>query len=129
MFQTLRPRDEVEGSGIGLGWTLVKAVVEMHGGSVEVFSEGLGRGSEFRVNLPLTRQTAQATISRTIVNQVQTIAIVEDIPDARVMLAGILRLKGYTVSEAGFDGHLVKPLDLDNLAELLDQGRSVEVEN
>ena len=39
--------------GLGLGLTLVRSLVEMHGGSVEARSDGLGRGSEFIVRLPI----------------------------------------------------------------------------
>ena len=42
--------------GLGLGLTLVRSLVEMHGGSVQAASEGLGKGSEFRVSLPIWRQ-------------------------------------------------------------------------
>lgn len=49
MFQTLRPRDEVEGTGMGLA--LVKKIVERHGGEVRVDS-GEGRGSTFRFTWP-----------------------------------------------------------------------------
>ena len=43
------------GLGLGLGLSLVKEYVELHGGSVQVRSEGLGRGSEFTVRVPLRR--------------------------------------------------------------------------
>ncbi len=49
MFQTLRPRDEVEGSGVGLA--IVKKSVEMHGGAVAIESEG--RGTTVRFDWPL----------------------------------------------------------------------------
>jgi len=39
--------------GLGIGLTLVRSLVELHGGAVQVFSEGLGKGSEFVVRLPL----------------------------------------------------------------------------
>ena len=42
--------------GLGLGLTLVRSLVEMHGGTVQAASDGLGRGSEFRVSLPIWRQ-------------------------------------------------------------------------
>jgi len=51
MFQTLQPRDQIEGSGIGLA--LVKKLVESRGGSVEIESN-LGQGASFRFTWPIT---------------------------------------------------------------------------
>ena len=50
--QADRSLDRSQG-GLGIGLSLVQRLVEMHGGTVEVHSEGLGRGSEFTVRLPL----------------------------------------------------------------------------
>jgi len=57
--QVDRTLDRSEG-GLGLGLTLVRSLVEMHGGTVEALSEGPGRGSEFVVRLPLLRIEAVA---------------------------------------------------------------------
>ena len=57
--------DRAEG-GLGLGLSIVRSLVELHGGKVEAHSEGLGRGSEFRVFLPLSaaRRRAPAATAR-----------------------------------------------------------------
>ena len=56
--------DSQSSDGVGVGLTLVRSLVEKHGGSVEAKSEGLGRGSEFIVRLPLA-DTADATLEET----------------------------------------------------------------
>jgi signal transduction histidine kinase len=50
MFQTLRPRDEVEGSGMGLA--LVKKIVETYGGNTSIMSDGI-RGLTIRFTWPI----------------------------------------------------------------------------
>ena len=51
MFVQLDTSLERSVSGLGIGLTLVKNLVEMHGGTVEVHSDGIGRGTEFTVRL------------------------------------------------------------------------------
>src|SRR5207342_564410 len=60
-----RSLDRAQG-GLGIGLTLVRSLVGLHGGSVGVRSEGLGKGSEFSVRLPLSaRATAAEPATRT----------------------------------------------------------------
>jgi signal transduction histidine kinase/CheY-like chemotaxis protein len=60
--QDKRALDRTQG-GLGIGLTVVKALVELHGGSVSAFSGGLGRGSEFTLRLPLASAEALAAPS------------------------------------------------------------------
>ncbi|QGX98502.1 HAMP domain-containing protein [Roseovarius faecimaris] len=61
LFQTLRPRDEVEGSGLGLA--IIRKLLEQHGGSIRVLSDpALGRGSEFVFTIPGQNQ-AETTLN------------------------------------------------------------------
>ena len=53
MFSQVSSSNEHSQGGLGIGLSLVKALVELHGGSVQARSEGLGKGSEFIVHLPV----------------------------------------------------------------------------
>ena len=59
MFVQADARDSRAQGGLGIGLTLVRSLVEMHGGSVEARSAGAGQGSEFIVRLPLARHDAR----------------------------------------------------------------------
>jgi PAS domain S-box-containing protein len=180
--------------GLGIGLTLVRRLVELHGGTVRAFSAGPGRGSEFVVRLPVAPEPAprtggvvpRATPAASAVPQ--HILIVDDNVDSADSLATVLGLKGHRTwtaydgpaaldaarahrpgfvlldiglprmdgyevarrlrqapdlrgavlvamtgygqdedrrkgQEAGFDYHLVKPVDLTELAKILAQGR------
>jgi PAS domain S-box-containing protein len=61
VFDALTQAESLEAAaGLGLGLSLVKEYVQLHGGIVQVRSEGLGKGSEFIVRLPLLRRTSNA---------------------------------------------------------------------
>jgi PAS domain S-box-containing protein len=175
--------------GLGIGLTLVKRLIEMHGGSVSAHSDGPGKGSEFVVRLPLVldppppraegleseRASSVASLRILIVddnedaarslgvllrimgNEIRTahdgleaVSVAEEFrPDVAVMDIGLPRLSGYEAArkirgqpwgagmtliavtgwgqegdrqrskEAGFDHHMVKPVNLPELMRLL----------
>jgi PAS domain S-box-containing protein len=96
-------------SGLGIGLTLVKTLVEMHGGSVEARSDGSGKGSEFMVRLPAAAPlpvgasdgVSESHRTRTVSRRV---LIVDDNEDGATSLARILELAGHTTVTAN-DGH------------------------
>lgn len=61
MFVQARTRSSDEQAGLGVGLTLADRLVRDHGGSIAVRSEGLGRGSEFTITLPLLQRASQAS--------------------------------------------------------------------
>jgi CheY-like chemotaxis protein len=98
-----RALDRAQG-GLGIGLTLVKALVELQGGTVEARSEGPGRGSVFAVRLPLV-PTPAADARRTLelsapVPVPRRILLIEDNEDAREMLRVQLTVAGHDVHEA-----------------------------
>jgi CheY-like chemotaxis protein/anti-sigma regulatory factor (Ser/Thr protein kinase) len=89
--------------GLGLGLTLVRRLVELHGGTVEASSEGVGRGAVFTVRLPrIAAPPAQAAGDPAPAPPpaAQRVLLVEDDPDSREMLRIMLELQGYEVHEA-----------------------------
>jgi signal transduction histidine kinase len=195
MFSQVDRHSERSQGGLGIGLGLVRRLVQMHGGTVEARSAGLGQGSEFIVRLPLAWSTegnspgepmpqdhvlsrrirvlvvddnrdaalSLATMLRIMGNEA---AIADDglaamnmaeefRPDVILLDIGLPRLNGYEVCrrirrqpwsqdtliialtgwgqsedrrrshEAGFDHHLVKPVDVERLKMLLGRGRPV----
>ena len=96
--------------GLGIGLTLVKSLVAMHGGSVEARSEGPGLGSEFIVRLPLLEESAMpAETTRRITPLPQRrILIVDDSRDGGESLAMLLRVLGAEVALAHSGRHALE---------------------
>ncbi|MBD2757773.1 hybrid sensor histidine kinase/response regulator [Spirosoma validum] len=182
--------------GLGVGLTLAKRLIELHGGRIEAQSPGLGKGSTFIVCLPLLEAVEGITTALTSPDtptQVHRFLVIDDNADAALTLSMLLTLKGYEVhsrpsgqegiqaaavleptvilcdigmpeldgyqtarlirqqtwgqtlvfvaitgygqvddkqraQEAGFDAHLVKPIDLDELVRLLTRYRATSKE-
>jgi signal transduction histidine kinase/DNA-binding response OmpR family regulator len=91
--------------GLGVGLTLVKRLVEMHGGSVRAFSEGLGKGSEFVVRLPVLPASvgpAPSGNNGAVTHPVTPlrVLVVDDNIDAAATLAALLENDGHQVRRA-----------------------------
>jgi PAS domain S-box-containing protein len=188
-YQVDRSYEQAHG-GLGIGLTLVKRLVEMHGGTVEAKSAGIGQGSQFVVSLPVLVSSSAVLLDKHTVEQKykkrRRILVVDDYPSAAESLArrlkhcgnevetaldgfegikraekfrpdvvlldiGMPKLNGYKAAqtirqqpwgknmvliaftgwgqeedrqrtrEAGFDAHLVKPVDYMELSELLEK--------
>jgi PAS domain S-box-containing protein len=102
MFSQVQSTKDRSEGGLGIGLSLAKALVELHGGSLEAHSRGLGHGSEFTVVLPRRRireahATAAAIASGAAVVS-RRVLIADDNRDAAESLAMLLRMEGHDVT-------------------------------
>ncbi len=95
--------------GLGIGLALVKTLTEMHGGTVEARSGGIGQGSEFVVRLPALEESTPASSAPALVASVQApslarrILVVDDNRASADSLAMLLKLAGHD-SHIAYDG-------------------------
>ncbi|KAF0094825.1 MAG: PAS/PAC sensor hybrid histidine kinase [Puniceicoccaceae bacterium 5H] len=93
--------------GLGIGLTLVKSIVEMHGGTIRVHSDGPDKGSLFTVQLPVVAREAKTAVDHREASAAdeqghgQRILVVDDNASAARMMSIVLGNLGYTVRSAG----------------------------
>jgi len=106
MFVQLDATKTQAGAGLGLGLALARALVAMHGGEITAHSAGAGKGSEFRIRLPLVEASehppAQVIPFRPD-HTSRRVLVVDDNVDAATSLATLLECRGHRV-RACFDG-------------------------
>lgn len=110
-----RSLDRAQG-GLGIGLTLAKSLVEMHGGRIDVSSAGPGLGSEFTLRLPVIVNHAPTTVGRVAQPPAATsacrILVVDDDPAVADSMAALLHIEGHAVRIAA-DGVAALALALE----------------
>lgn len=116
MFSQVTPAVQRTEGGLGIGLALVKGLAEMHGGSVEAASEGVGHGSVFSIRLPAApgttggeaagaTQVSNADVAGAPAPQTaRRVLVVDDNIDAADSLAMLIELAGHEVRTV-HDGH------------------------
>jgi CheY-like chemotaxis protein len=106
LFEQAERRLDRSRGGLGIGLTLVQRLVELHGGTVQVVSEGLEKGSEFALRLPYQRGTGFTPLGRRAedrslaVPRCRRVLVVDDKVDAAASTAMVLRMEGHDVRVA-----------------------------
>jgi CheY-like chemotaxis protein len=102
-FTRVQQNDGRARGGLGIGLTLAKRLVELHGGNIEARSDGLGRGSEFVVRLPILAAAVASEAPPGEAFPTWTsplkgrILVVDDLRDSAESLAQLLRIEGNEV--------------------------------
>jgi PAS domain S-box-containing protein len=109
MFVQVATPGTASSGGQGIGLSLAKRLLELHGGSIAALSDGLGKGSEFQIRLPLARSSLTAerppgdeTMAAPAAPSYRVL-VADDLRDAADSLASLLRSVGHAVAVA-YDG-------------------------
>jgi signal transduction histidine kinase len=95
-----RTLDRAQG-GLGVGLTIVRRLVEMHGGSITATSAGVNQGAAFEIRVPLAREgTAPHAVSPARPGCARRVLVVDDNADGVEMLARLLQIDGHEVETA-----------------------------
>jgi signal transduction histidine kinase/CheY-like chemotaxis protein len=127
LFSQVREHQPLHSGGLGIGLSLVRSLVQLHGGTVEAASEGPDRGSTFTVRLPLVeaRQPSLPLQSQKPDSEVapRRVLVADDNVDSAMTLAELLRVQGHEVCTAK-DGEeaVAQARDFHPDAILLDLG-------
>jgi CheY-like chemotaxis protein/nitrogen-specific signal transduction histidine kinase len=107
MFRQVDQSLEKSHGGLGIGLTLVRRLVELHGGTVNAQSEGPGKGSEFIVRLPVAKGAEKKVRKQNDKNEKNAaipkfrVLVVDDNRDSGHTLSLLLKIKGHEVRTAG----------------------------
>ena len=115
-----RSLERTEG-GLGVGLSLVRTIVELHGGTVDVNSEGDGLGSEFRIQLPISDEKLLhhgTALPMQIPARTCRILVIEDNADTNNLLNDILAQEGHIMTSA-LDGHSGLALAKENTYDVI----------
>jgi len=104
MFRQVDGSLERSQGGLGIGLTVVRRLVELHGGSINAQSDGLGKGSAFIVRLPIAAAATGAGPKKPVAGDARVprrrILVVDDNQDSGDTLGILLRMKGHEVRTA-----------------------------
>lgn len=111
-FEQASPQPPAAGGGLGLGLTIARAMVTLHGGHIEAASAGVGRGSTFRITLPMVPMSGPncsspipvappAPPAAAVPVEGLSVLLVEDHPDTCLIMQRLLKRRGHRVKTAG----------------------------
>ena len=109
MFAQIERPMEKSYTGLGIGLTLVKSLLEMHGGQISVQSPGVDQGSEFQVRIPIMSESIrqQSELEESVATEASAVKhrvlVVDDNQAAADMLAMVIKIQGHEVHTA-YDG-------------------------